>query len=369
MSWSLDEPTTVFLTGGTGLIGAAVAEALGGRGHEVFLLVREKSRRSAETWLRELRKTHEAARKRIVLLGGDLEQPAILDQDKHRQRVVSEARVMIHCGAAMHLAVDAPTAQAVNVQGTRHVLALAGELTDLQRFVHFSAAAVAGDHEGRVGEDDLQLGQRFYNHWAESKHQAEVLVREVDLPTTILRPSQVVGDRQTGAIGKVDGVYHLILLLLRVASLPRPLRVLPAAPGGHTAHIDLVPLDWLVDAALALASHDDAVGGSFHLSDPRALTVRQLAKLFASRLGIAGPFFSLPGRPLAMLLRSNRDSLARQLSDQLLSLPPELADGLAHRARYDTTNAQRLLGPLGLRAPHVADYVDPLLTFARDRLL
>ncbi len=64
------------------------------------------------------------------------------------------------------------------------------------------------------------------------------------------------------------------------------------------------------------------MGGAFHLSDPR-------------------------GRPL----------------------PPELADGLAHRAVYDSAAAARLLGPSGIQAPHVADYVGPLLDYARRRLL
>ncbi len=93
-------------------------------------------------------------------------------------------------------------------------------------------------------------------------------------------------------------------------------------------------------------------------------------RILARELNIAGPLLNVQGKPLAMLLRGGGSSTRlRVLMDQLLNLPPELADGLAHRAIYDSTEAQRLLGPLGLHAPHVEQYVGPMLDYARRRLL
>ncbi len=366
------DPTTIFLTGGTGCLGTRLAESLAGDGHRIFLLVRPKTKRSAEAWLAGLRKRDEDLRARILLFEGDVDRPGVVASAPGQQRVASEATVLVHAAAITNLAADRASCERTNVQGTAHILEVARGMRGLTRLLHVSAGAVAGDAEGPFAEDELQRGQRFYNDYAETKNRAEELVRaaRADLPTTIARPAHIVGDSQTGAIDRIDGVYYLVLLLLRMSKLPKPLRVLPVAPGGDVARMDLVPIDFVVDALKALAWHPDSVGGTFHLSDPLALTVRGLARVFARELDIAGPYFSIPGRPLAMVLRGGRTSdTLRTLMDQLFNLPPELADGLAHRAIYDSTQAQRLLTPLGLRAPHVEQYIGPLLDFARRRLL
>jgi len=368
---SADLPT-VFLTGGTGCLGTQLAEELARRGHPVFLLVRPKTRRSAEAWLANRRKEGQDATQNIVIFEGDVARPGVLLNPATAKRVQTEASIVIHAAAVTNLATDARSAWSTNVDGTRNMFDLARGMTSLSRFVHVSAAAVSGDAEGRFAEQELDRGQRFYNAYAESKHTAEADVRAAmaALPITVVRPTAIVGHSQTGALDRIDGVYYLILLMLRLARLPKPLRVLPVAPGGDFARIDLVPIDFVVQATLALAEHPEAIGGTYHLSDPRALTVRELARVFASELDIAGPWLGFRGRPLAMMLRGGRSSATlRTLMDQLFNLPPELADGLAHRAVYDSSGARRLLAPLGIEAPHIAGYAGALLEFARRRLL
>ncbi len=366
------EPTTIFLTGGSGCLGVRLAETQALAGNQVFLLVRPKTRRSTEAWLKALKKAKPELLSRIALFEGDVCRPGVVDTKKGRDRICAETRIVMHAAAITNLAADRESCERTNVEGTRNVLALARDVQNLDRVVHVSAGAVAGDAEGRFTEADLVRGQRFYNAYAETKNLSEQDVRAAmdELPITVVRPAHVVGNSKTGEIDRVDGVYYLILLLLRIAKLPRPLRVLPFAPGGDIARLDLVPIDFVVDAIAALSRHPDAEGGTFHLSDPQALTVRGLARVLARELNIAGPLLNVQGKPLAMLLRGGGSSTRlRVLMDQLLNLPPELADGLAHRAIYDSTEAQRLLGPLGLHAPHVEQYVGPMLDYARRRLL
>lgn len=363
-------PETVLLTGATGFVGRRLSERLARDGHEVTVLVREASLKGFETWLSGVRRSNEDCWKRILVATGDIRRPGLFDQQKLRTRNAAEARRIFHCAAATHLAVDPGSAEAVNVEGTANVLDFAREAKQLERLVYFSAAAVAGDHEGRFDEDMLGEGQGFYNHYASSKLRAEERVRETmgELPLTVLRPSHIVGDSRDGSVEKVDGVYHLFLLLIRLAKLPRPLRVLPVAPGGAVARIDMVPIDFVIDAAVASAAAESALGKTLQLADPETMTVGELARDLSRRLGIRGPWLNLRGRPLAMLLRERNVSVLRDLVDQVICLPPELADGLAHRASYDTTTADRVLRPLGLSPPPVTEYLDTLLDYTQKRL-
>ena len=366
-----EKSTTVFVTGATGFLGQRLVEALAIEGHQVLALCRRGSRRGGEAWLKHWSRTHNEAGAQVTFLSGDLCHPGIFDDEVGRDRMLSETEIVIHCGAATHLAVDSKLAHRSNVEGTQELLRTLDGATALRRIVHCSAASVAGDFEGRFTEAMLDVGQSHYNHCSRTKMLGEqAVVQAMDrLPITVVRPSHLVGDAQTGRVEKVDGVYHLFLLLLRMASLPVPLRILPWVPGGDWAWVDLVPVDYAATAIRRLAWHEEAEGKTFHLCDPDARTVESLVRLVASELGIRGPFISSRGRPLAMFLRGRRFGPVRMALDQLLNLPPELADGLAHRAIYDTERTEAVLGPLGVSVPPLESYIGTLLSYARDRVI
>jgi thioester reductase-like protein len=178
-----------------------------------------------------------------------------------------------------------------------------------------------------------------------------------------------VGRSETGEVERVDGFYHLLLFLLKFSSLPRPLRFLPVAPGGHKSRIDVVPVDFVVEAILRLLTLPEAEGSTVHLTDPFALTVREFLDLSAERLGFMGPILDIPGRPLGWLFRSAPLSGVRTVLDQAMNLPPELLAGLACPAVFDTTEAERLLRPFGLHPPPLPEYFDRLIDYTRNKLI
>ena len=79
----------------------------------------------------------------------------------------------------------------------------------------------------------------------------------------------VVGDSATGATQKFDGPYFVMRWLLRQ---PR-IALLPVVGRPSRYHFNVVPRDFIVDAAEALSGRDDAIGKTFQLADPEPLTV------------------------------------------------------------------------------------------------
>src|SRR5262249_40502408 len=138
----------------------------------------------------------------------------------------------------------------VNVDGTRNVLELARDCKQLKRLHYLSSCYVSGDRLGVIAEDELDLGQALRNAYEETTFRGEMLVAEAgaDLPVTIYRPSSIVGDSRTGEIERFDGPFYLGLYWLQ-----SPWAAGLALPGDGVAPLNVVPLDFALDALWQLA--------------------------------------------------------------------------------------------------------------------
>src|SRR5438067_1251167 len=127
----------------------------------------------------------------------------------------------------------------------------------LDCFTHVSTAYVAGTHPGRFSEDDLDVGQGFRNAYEQSKFEAELLVRErsPSVPVQVVRPSIVVGDSTTGWTPAFNVLYMPLRAFARGAY--------PAIPARRSAPVDVVPVDYVADAVLALPPRP---GAACHLT-------------------------------------------------------------------------------------------------------
>ena len=144
---------------------------------------------------------------------------------------------------------------------------------------------------------------------------------------------------------------------------------MPVAPGGHKSRIDIVPIDYVLAALEHVIEHEPALGATLNLCDPFALTVREMLDLLCGRLGILGPVLDIPAKPLGSLLRSEAFGPLRAVLDQALNLPPELLAGLARPAVFDTSTAESILRPAGIELPPVVEYIDPIVEYARRRVV
>jgi len=260
-----------------------------------------------------------------------------------------------HLAAKTMLGTGVAEMRKVNVEGTRHVLELCRSARRLERLSHFSTAFVSGQRVGVILEDELAVGQRFHNAYEESKFQAELLVRRAqsELPATVLRPSIVVGDSRTGEIDRFDGPYALAILL--VAS---PLAVPLPLPGDAVAPLNVVPVDFVVDAAVAISRHPAGAGRTVHLVDPAPMSARRVYELIAARAGKKLPPVSVPHRAFQALLQL---PLLERLS---LTHRPAI-EYVNHLAIYNCRNLLDLLDGSGIRCPPITSYLDRLIEFVQ----
>jgi len=272
------------------------------------------------------------------------------------RRITSRATEVYHLAAVHSLSVDRRSAERVNVVGTSNVLGLARAMPRLERFVHFSSAYVSGNRTGVIMEDELDEGQTFRNAYEATKQQSELLVQRARdrLPITVVRPSGVVGDSRTGEVDRFDSVYHLAMLL--VAS---PLAIPVPMDGEGSAPLNLVPVDYVVDAVHAIVNRDSTIGGTFHVVDPNPLPARRVYDTIAERAGKPPPRRSVSTNLTKVLLRIPGLERFASVSHQAL-------DYLNHMAFYNSRQTAAALEGTGIRCPPFEDYVENLMQYVRD---
>ena len=269
--------------------------------------------------------------------------------------LVRDVTSVWHLAAASRLDSASDVARRVNVEGTRNVLELARAAARPPRLHHFSSAFVAGDRRGVIMEDELMMGQRFRTPYEQSKARAEELVRRAmgDVPTTIYRPAIVVGDSRTGEIDRFEGPYYLaILLVTSPLAVPLPL------PGDGGAPLNVVPVDFLVEATLAIARNPASVGKTVHLVDPAPLSARRVYEMIAERAHRRMPRVSLPHRMVDAVL--SLPILERFSRQQRAAI-----ESVNQLAFYNPHNLLELLDGTGVRCPPITLYLDRLIEFVR----
>jgi long-chain acyl-CoA synthetase len=171
---------TLLLTGATGFVGmellARLVNAPAACATPVVALIRAEDDAHATRRLHETLSVFGAVEpyaQRVTAVAGDLERPG-LGIDPRLARSVSE---IVHGAASVSFELGLDRSRAINVEGTRRVLAFAARCPRLRRLTYVSTAYVAGEHRGVFAEDDYDLGQRFRNPYERSKFEAEGLVR------------------------------------------------------------------------------------------------------------------------------------------------------------------------------------------------
>ena len=122
-------------------------------------------------------------------------------------------RRIVHGAAVTRFNVDAETATAVNVQGTRSLLRFAARCPALESLDFLSTIYVAGLRDGVIAEEPCDAAARFANEYERSKWEAELLVLDADLPWRIQRIATVIADDDGGRVVQQNAVHNTLKLL------------------------------------------------------------------------------------------------------------------------------------------------------------
>jgi thioester reductase-like protein len=347
---------SVLMTGFPGFLGSRlIPRILARTDTDAVCLVQARHLDEAGIRVQELVEEDPTLAGRIRLVEGDITRPGLGLDDP--DAVLAPVTDLWHLAAVYDLAVPRDTALAVNTEGTRYVLDAADHCPRLERFHYFSTCYVSGRRAGAFAEDDLENAGPFNNHYEETKHYAEVEVRRrmrQGLPATIYRPSIVVGDSRTGATQKFDGPYFVMQWLLRQ---PRKLAVMPVIGDPAMTCVNVVPCDFVIDAAAYLAGLPGSAGRTYALADPDPLTVDAMIDLFAEATGRRTVRVPLtPG--LARGSIRHVPGVGR-----LLRMPAEVVNYFAHPTAYLTDHARADLAGSGIEVPRLDKYVDQLVHF------
>lgn len=344
---------SIFLTGFPGFIAERLVERLAEPGVQFFLLVEPRFVDKAMEAIERISESTGTPLDNFAVVEGDITKPDLgMDRDDAAD-IRFEATDAFHLAAVYDLAVERNLAMRVNLEGTKNVNAFVRSLPHLKRYNYISTCYVAGKRLGDIKENELEHDAGFRNFYEETKYLAEMEVEKLktELPVTIFRPSVVVGDSQTGETAKYDGIYYLIHYLRKAPYLLRAVNV-----GNNDVRLNLVPVDFVVEAIVALSKDPKAIGKTIALADPAPLSTAELFDAIA---------YEMTGR-------KSEYSPSPKLVEWTLNLPvsPPISGLPRHGVpyffisqTYDTAVAGELLAPHGVKCPNFGDYVRNLLKF------
>jgi thioester reductase-like protein len=357
----------LFLTGGTGFIGSRLLNLWLGRTEaRITLLVHNHQGISAEQQRHRLLaalpgESHRVRAERLHCVCGDLAAPHLGLSREDQDDITDTATHIVHAGASLRFDLTLDQARQTNTAGTAAVIDLARSCPRLALFAYLGTAYVAGRCKGIVYEETEHDGLEHNNAYERSKYEAEMLVREAmsEIPATVLRPSIVTCDTATGYTPATSAFYRI---LLGIAS-----GVLEVLPGRADTRLDMVPVDYVVEAAFAIGRRSELAGRCFHLcaGADKLISLEKLRDLSCRSFG---------RRNLDILSRQEFSAwatAARRVNpdkgvfiDEISLYTPYLYQSPI----FDNANTRQALNGTGIRFRPVPEYFDMVADYVRRSL-
>jgi NAD(P)-dependent dehydrogenase (short-subunit alcohol dehydrogenase family)/thioester reductase-like protein len=346
-----------FITGGTGFVGRFLIDKLLERPGTIYVLVRKSSLKKFE----ELRVRWGPHEKRVVSVLGDLDKPQLGVAANEIAALKGKVKHMFHLAAVYDLTAAAQAQEVANVEGTRHAV----DFADAVRagcFHHVSSIAAAGMYEGTFFEDMFEDAENLDHPYFRTKHDSEGVVRrECTRPWRVYRPAIVIGHSRTGEIDKIDGPYYFFKLIQKMRQMLPPWVPTIGIEGGR---INIVPVDFVVNAMDCIAHKKGLDGRCFHLVDPDPMRVGEALNVFA-RAGHAPQmtmrvnarmFGFIP--PMVMKGIASLSPMKRITNQVLkdLGIPRDMFSFINYPTRFDSRETQKVLKGSGIKVPPLDSY-------------
>ena len=347
-----------FVTGATGFIGKRlVKKLLERKGSVVYFLLRKESAGKVA----ELRGYWGVGATRAVPVFGDLTARKLGVSSEDVKKLKGQIDHFHHLAAVYDLSADAESQVAVNIEGTRNTVDFARAI-DAGHFHLVSSIAAAGLYEGVFREDMFEEAEGLDHPYFMTKHESEKIVRQdCKMPWTVYRPAMVVGDSQTGEMDKIDGPYYFFKLIQRIRQMLPPWMPTVGLEGGR---VNIVPVDFVVNA-INVISHQPSIGKKcFHLVDPVGYRVGDVLDIFSRAAHAPRMNLFINAALLGFIPKGIKKSLmaiapVRRVRNAVLKdlgLPEDMLTFVNYPTRFDCRETLAALKGSGVQCPNLKDY-------------
>jgi nucleoside-diphosphate-sugar epimerase len=278
--------STVFVTGGSGFIGAALLPALTAAGHRTVALARS-----------------DPAADRVAALGAIPVQADLFDHNT-LTRALGGCDAVIHAAARLRGGRPADFHRD-NVVGTRGLLT-AARSAGVHRFVHLGAAGclVGGRRPIINADESWPLHRPSYSPYLTTKTISDCDVRQADAPdftTCVIRPGWVWGEgdpvfeqiaaaARVGQMVLIDGGRHPIVTSHRDNTIRGVLAALDRGAGGQAYYV-------FDDATIAIGEFLTALLRTRNLPAPTRRVPYPIARAVAGTMELTHRLLRRPGEP------------------------------------------------------------------------
>jgi nucleoside-diphosphate-sugar epimerase len=281
----------ILVTGAAGLIGAEVVAQLAEAGHAVIALIHKNAaivRNDGAHVATVSVDPSEVEAGQVATLSGDIAVDDFGWSESMARRLSDAVDLVVHSAAITRFGLDASVYHALNVGGTRRLLAWLARNPRIG-LVHVSTTYVCGERRGRVAECELDRPRAFGNPYEESKYLTEHEVFAAarrGLRAAIVRPGIVVGESTSGKIREFKDIY----VAVRMVTSGK----VTAIPANYDATLELAPIDHIVAGILqVIDAFDRAVGRAIHLVGG-AVTLRHVSDVIAEHPALVAPRYVAP---------------------------------------------------------------------------
>jgi len=270
------EPERIFLTGGTGFLGAFLIEELLQQTHAtIYCLVRatnvEEGKNKLIKNLQQYALWDEKFNSRIIPVVGDLSQPLLGIGAEQFQMLATNIDTIYHSAALLNYVYPYSALKAANVLGTQEILKLACQIK--VKPVHYVSSVAVFESNAYAGkvvkeDDEFEHWEGIHLGYSQTKWVAEKLVKiagDRGLPITIHRPPLIAGHSQTGVSNTHDFICLMAKGCLQMGSFPEVDYML-----------DMSPVDYVSKAIVHLSRQNESIGKAFHLQHPQPVPLTVL---------------------------------------------------------------------------------------------
>ncbi|WP_174735150.1 SDR family oxidoreductase [Mesobacillus harenae] len=319
----------------------------------VYVLVLPQMAEKAKAEKADILRDFSLEDSRFQIIEGDITQPMLGIEKQVNETLATDLTHVFHLAAIYDLAVPKDIAYRVNVNGTKNVNDWVLTLNNIQRYTYFSTGYVAGRREGILFENELIKPASFKNFYEETKYEAEVLVEGLkkDVPVTIIRPGIVKGHSKTGQTIKFDGPYFIMNFLDRLGFMP----ILPNLVQTETV-VNLVPVDYIIEATTYLTFSEKGAGKTYHLTDPNPYKVRELYEMMMEQMLGKRPRGNIP-------FIFTKASLQLKPLRRFLGVEKEVLDYFTWKGYFDCSRAQEDLKGSGIVCPDFKEGIPAMAKF------